>query len=96
MAKSRGALILITLLIGALFFLSGLVFTLQGEGIVGPSSGFMFKNPAWIQNGLIVLVVGIVLIGIALYARSRTGKASTTAVEDQKYSAEDQKKQPDA
>lgn len=72
MAKSQEALIFITLLIGALFFLSGLVFTLQGIGIVGPSASFMFRSQAWIENGLAILAVGIVLITIALYYRSRT------------------------
>lgn len=71
MAKSQEALILITLFIGALFFLSGLIFTLQGLGIVGPSASFMFRSQAWIENGLGVLAVGIVLISIALYYRSR-------------------------
>jgi hypothetical protein len=72
MAKSRGALILIIFLIGALFFLSGLVFTLQGEGIVGPSSSFMFRSPTWISDGLGILAVGIILLGVGFFFRLRS------------------------
>ena len=35
MAKSRGGLVTILLFLGALFTVSGLIFTLQGLGIVG-------------------------------------------------------------
>ncbi len=93
MAKSQGALVLITLFIGALFFLSGLVFTLQGEGIVGPSNGFMFDSKTWIYNGLGVLSVGIILLVIGLYFRSRS-KASSKVPPEQPKSPEDQKAQP--
>jgi TRAP-type C4-dicarboxylate transport system permease small subunit len=71
MAKSRGALVIILLLIGALFTLSGFVFMLQGEGIVGPNSSFMFKNPAWITDGIVILFVGLVLMGIGIAARQK-------------------------
>ncbi len=76
MAKSQGASILITAFIGALFFLSGLVFTLQGLGVVGPTSSFMFKSQTWIDNGVGVLVLGIILIGIALFFRMRSKPAA--------------------
>jgi len=93
MAKSQGALILITMFIGALFFLSGLVFTLQGEGIVGPSNGFMFKSQTWIFNGLVILSVGIILLVAGLYFRSRM-KASLKVPPEQQTSPEDQKAKP--
>jgi hypothetical protein len=75
LAKSQGALILIAAFVGALFFLSGLVFTLQGLGIVGPTSSFMFRSQSWIDNGVGILVVGIVLLAIALFFRSRSKAA---------------------
>jgi hypothetical protein len=46
---------------GVLLALAGLVFTLQGLGIVGPKSSFMFQSTAWIYDGLAVLLVGLLL-----------------------------------
>ncbi len=56
--------------LGALAALSGFVFTLQGLGIVGPESSFMYLNPSWITYGSIVLVVGLVMIAIGYRFRS--------------------------
>lgn len=97
MAKSRGALILITFFIGALFFLSGLVFTLQGEGIVGPNSSFMFRSPTWIEYGVGILVLGIVLLGAAFFFRSRKeSSAKEEQVPDQQSENDEKAPQPDA
>jgi hypothetical protein len=46
---------------GVLLALAGLVFTLQGLGIVGPRSSFMFQSSAWIYDGLAVFFVGLLL-----------------------------------
>ncbi|MDG6998097.1 MAG: hypothetical protein JRN15_03170 [Nitrososphaerota archaeon] len=78
MAKSRGTLVLVVLFVGALFFLAGLIFTLQGYGIVGPNSSFMFKNPAWIYDGIFILVAGLVLVGIGVAFRPRPASDSAT------------------
>jgi hypothetical protein len=45
-----------------LFALAGFVFTLQGLGIVGPASSFMFQNTAWVYQGLAVFLLGGLLI----------------------------------
>jgi hypothetical protein len=47
---------------GILLALAGFVFTLQGLGILGPSSGFMYKSPTWIYSGLGIFFVGILLV----------------------------------
>lgn len=78
MAKSRATLVLIALFLGALFFLAGLVFTLQGYGIVGPNSSFMFKNPTWIYDGISILIVGLILIGLGMAFRPRRTTSSAT------------------
>ena len=46
---------------GVLFSLAGLVFTFQGLGIVGPSSSFMFQSATWIDQGLAVFFLGLLL-----------------------------------
>ena len=48
----------------------GIVFYLQGNSIVGPTSSFMYSNPQWIVNGQWIAVSGILIlaagIGISL------------------------------
>ncbi len=54
----------ITLIIlGILIFLSGVLFHLQGQGIVGPESSFMYYNPEWITYGLQIAFIGGVILG---------------------------------
>jgi len=47
---------------GALLALAGFTFTLQGLGIVGPKSSFMYQSTPWIVQGLAVFIVGILVI----------------------------------
>ncbi len=47
------------LVIGVLVFLAGVVFTLQGVGILGGSS--MSNNHTWAVLGPIIAVVGLVI-----------------------------------
>ncbi len=47
---------------GILVALSGLIFTLQGLGIVGPSGSLMFQSTTWVENGLAFFFVGLLLI----------------------------------
>ncbi|TLX92098.1 MAG: hypothetical protein E6K93_05025 [Thaumarchaeota archaeon] len=56
--------------IGAVVTAFGMLFFMQGNSIVGPTTSFMYSNPQWIVNGkwislsgIIILVVGI---GISL------------------------------
>jgi hypothetical protein len=47
---------------GVLLALAGAIFTLQGLGIVGPTSSSMFQNSAWIYQGVAVFLVGALLV----------------------------------
>ncbi len=59
---------------GILLALAGFVFTLQGLGIVGPTSSFMFQSTAWIYEGLAIFFVGLfVAIGGLWRDRRKTG-----------------------
>jgi len=89
MAKSRGVLVVIMFFFGAIFALSGLVFTLQGYGIVGPKSSFMYQSQTWIYQGIAILVLGLIVLGLAFFFRRKT-MPSAIPVADQ--SPEDQKK----
>ncbi|MDA4117138.1 MAG: hypothetical protein OK455_02220 [Thaumarchaeota archaeon] len=54
---------------GALFALAGLIFTLQGEGVVGPVGSFMYQNVAWVYQGIVVLIVGLLLLAAGVWKR---------------------------
>ena len=47
---------------GILLALAGATFTLQGLGIVGPSSSFMFQSTTWIYDGLATFLIGVVVV----------------------------------
>lgn len=56
-----------------MFALAGVTFTLQGLGVVGPASSFMFRSTAWVVQGLAVFLIGLLLI-LAGFWLGRTGK----------------------
>ena len=49
----------------------GIIFFLQGNSIVGPPSSFMYSNPKWIVNGLLVAAGGMAVIAVGIWFRSR-------------------------
>ena len=50
--------------VGAITFIFGLIFDLQGQSIVGPESSFMYANPDWITYGIQIMIAGGVIIVI--------------------------------
>ena len=52
------------LIIGVITVISGLIFHLQGQSIVGPESSFMYSNPDWITYGIQITITGIIIIVI--------------------------------
>jgi hypothetical protein len=51
---------------GILIALAGLTFMLQGMGLVGPTSSFMYQSETWIVQGAIALVLGLVLMAAGI------------------------------
>lgn len=47
-------------------FIAGIIFHLQGQGVVGPESSFMYSNPEWMTYGLEIVIIGIVILGIGI------------------------------
>ncbi len=41
---------------------AGFIFTLQGIGMVGPASSFMYQSTTWVYQGVAILFVGLLLI----------------------------------
>jgi len=48
--------------IGTILVISGMLFYLQGNSIVGPTASFMYSNPKWILNGQWIAVSGILVL----------------------------------
>ncbi len=46
--------------------ISGIIFTLQSNSVIGPSSSFMYASPEWASNGFIIIGIGVsvAVIGI--------------------------------
>ena len=55
----NSVLIIIT---GIIIMIFGIVFQFQGQGMVGPEESFMYENPTWIDNGIYIGMIGVVII----------------------------------
>lgn len=57
--------------VGIAVILFGIVFYLQGNSIVGPTTSFMYSNPTWISNGIMIAIAGgiVVCMGIVINLR---------------------------
>ncbi len=55
-----------TIIIGLIVIITGIVFHLQGQAIVGPESSFMYSNPDWITYGQQIAMVGILITGFGI------------------------------
>ena len=49
-------------ILGIILVLFGIIFNFQGQGIVGPESSFMYQSGDWIEYGIIISMVGVILI----------------------------------
>ncbi|HSG73944.1 MAG TPA: hypothetical protein VLA01_01960 [Nitrosopumilaceae archaeon] len=54
------------IILGAIAVISGIIFHLQGQAIVGPESSFMYSNPEWVSYGQQIAIIGIVVSGIGI------------------------------
>jgi len=52
--------------IGIIILAFGIIFHLQGQGMVGPQESFMYENPNWITYGQQIAVIGILIIGVGI------------------------------
>jgi hypothetical protein len=61
---------------GVLLALAGFIFTLQGLGIVGPTSSFMFQSTTWVYQGLAAFFLGVLLTLVGIWKGGRRRGAS--------------------
>ena len=47
---------------GIVIAIFGIIFGLQGHGVVGPEQSFMYKSSEWINNGNYMAMFGVVII----------------------------------
>tara|TARA_B110000196_G_C20667871_1_gene440485 strand:+ start:113 stop:319 length:207 start_codon:yes stop_codon:yes gene_type:complete len=47
---------------GIILVIFGIIFNFQGQGTVGPETSFMYENQEWINNGIFISMIGVVLI----------------------------------
>ena len=57
--------------VGAIIFIFGLIFDLQGQSVIGPESSFMYQSEDWIDYGIIISMVGVILILIGYVAEKK-------------------------
>ena len=50
------------IIVGGIIGISGVIFHLQGQSIVGPESSFMYSNPDWITLGIQIAITGLIII----------------------------------
>ena len=50
---------------------AGVVFHLQGAGVVGPESSFMHSSPRWTTYGMLLAAAGAGAFGAGIAARAR-------------------------
>ena len=55
--------------IGIIVIVLGIIFHLQGQAVAGPESSFMYSNPDWINYGLQILIVGILIISFGIFLK---------------------------
>lgn len=56
------------LIMGIILVAAGILFTMQSNSVVGPSTSFMYDNPEWTSNGFIIIVIGVFLVLIGFTA----------------------------
>ncbi len=62
------------IMVGFILMIMGIIFQLQSISLLGPSSSFMYANQDWTFNGLIVIGVGVTVLVIGLYLKTRKDK----------------------
>ena len=56
-------------LAGGVLAAAGIIFHMQGRGVVGPEQSFMYNSPDWIQYGVWLVAAGAAAIIAALLIR---------------------------
>ena len=47
---------------GIVIAIFGIIFGLQGHGVVGPEQSFMYQSSEWINNGNYIAMFGVIIV----------------------------------
>ena len=56
---------------GIIVMIFGIIFHFQGQGMIGPESSFMYQNQNWIDNGIYIGMVGVIIILIGYFVEKK-------------------------
>ena len=56
----------IPIISGIIISISGIIFHLQGNAVIGPESSFMYSNPEWVRYGIEMVIIGVIICGISI------------------------------
>lgn len=56
-------------IIGLVIMVLGVIFLLQSNSSLGPSTSFMYSNPEWTVIGYVIITLGIVVAGVGVITR---------------------------
>jgi hypothetical protein len=52
--------------VGIAILIFGIIFYLQGNSIVGPTTSFMYSNPKWIVYGEWIAAMGMIVLAVGI------------------------------
>ena len=59
------------IILGIIVMFFGIIFQFQGQGVIGPESSFMYQNPSWIDNGIYIGMMGVIIILIGYFVEKK-------------------------
>ena len=59
------------IILGIIVMIFGIIFHFQGQGMIGPESSFMYQNQNWIDNGIYIGMVGVIIILIGYFVEKK-------------------------
>jgi len=65
-------------IIGIILAIAGIIFSLQSKSVIGPTSSFMYDNPEWTADGLIIIAIGLISFTAGGFMLLRGKKSSSS------------------
>jgi len=59
------------IILGIIIMIFGIIFQFQGQGVIGPEQSFMYENPSWINNGIYIGMVGVIIILVGYFVEKK-------------------------